>query len=44
VPPNLLADLPKLPEDLEYRVIDRHLILRDVHANVIVDYVPNAIR
>ena len=44
VPPNLLAELPKLPEDLEYRVIDRNLILRDVHANVIVDYLPNAIR
>ena len=44
VPPNLLAELPKLPEDLEYRVVSGHLILRDVHANVIVDYLPNAIR
>jgi hypothetical protein len=44
VPPNLLARLPKLPEELEYRIIGRHLILRDVHANVIVDYIPNAIR
>jgi hypothetical protein len=44
VPPNVLANLPKLPEDLEYRVIGRNLILRDVHANVIVDYLPNAIR
>jgi hypothetical protein len=44
VPPNLLAALPQLPEDLEYRVIGRHLILRDVHANLIVDILPNAIR
>ncbi|HET7217404.1 MAG TPA: hypothetical protein VFJ02_05120 [Vicinamibacterales bacterium] len=44
VPPNLLASLPKLPEDLEYRVIARDLILRDVHANLIVDFLPKAIR
>lgn len=44
MPPNLLANLPKLPEDLEYRIVDNHLILRDVHANIIVDYIPNAIR
>jgi hypothetical protein len=44
VPANLLANLPQLPEALEYRVVDRHLILRDVDANVIVDFIPNAIR
>jgi hypothetical protein len=44
VPPNLLARLPKLPEELEYRIVGRTLILRDVHANLIVDYIPNAIR
>lgn len=44
VPPNILQNLPRLPEELEYRIIERHLILRDVHANIIVDYVPNAIR
>jgi hypothetical protein len=44
VPPNMLASLPKLPEELEYRIVDKHLILRDVHANIIVDYIPNAIR
>jgi hypothetical protein len=44
VPPNLLANLPQLPKDLEYRIIGKDLILRDVHANVIVDYMPNAIR
>lgn len=44
VPPNLLASLPKIPEELEYRIIGRDLILRDVHANLIVDFIPKAIR
>lgn len=44
VPPDLLGRLPKLPEDLEFRIIGKHMILRDVDANVIVDYLPNAIR
>ena len=44
VPANLLANLPRLPEQLEYRIVNKHLILRDVDANVIVDYIPNAIR
>jgi hypothetical protein len=43
VPPNLLARLPQLPEELEYRFINRDLILRDVNANLILDYIPNAI-
>jgi hypothetical protein len=44
VPPNLLANLPKLPEALEYRIVRNHLILRDVPANLIIDFIPNAIR
>jgi hypothetical protein len=44
VPPNILAALPKLPEDLEYRFVNRNMILLDTHANVIVDFVPNAIQ
>jgi hypothetical protein len=43
MPPNLLASLPTLPEDLEYRIVGKHLILRDVPANIIVDFIPNAI-
>lgn len=42
VPPDLLASLPLLPENLEYRFIDKHLILRDARANLIVDFIPNA--
>jgi hypothetical protein len=44
VPPNILAALPKLPEDLEYRFVSKHMILLDVQANLIVDYVLNAIQ
>lgn len=44
VPPNLLARLPQLPEDVEYRIVGKDLILRDVDANIIVDFIPNAIR
>lgn len=43
VPAKLLLNLPTLPKGLEYRIVDRHLILRDVDANLIVDYIPNAI-
>lgn len=43
-PPNLLANLPQLPEDVEYRITNkRHLVLRDVDANLIVDFIYNAI-
>jgi hypothetical protein len=44
VPPNILANLPRLPQELDYRVIDKHLILHDVDANLIVDFIPHAIR
>jgi hypothetical protein len=43
VPPNVLASLPQLPEDLEYRFLGKHMILRDSRANIVVDYIPNAI-
>jgi hypothetical protein len=44
VPANFLVNLPPLPKQVEYRIIDQHLILRDVDANLIVDYMLNAIR
>jgi hypothetical protein len=37
VPANVLALLPVLPVDMEYRFLGRHLILLDVRSNVIVD-------
>ena len=44
VPPNILARLPQLPEELDYRITGKHLLLRDADANLIVDYIPNAIQ
>lgn len=44
LPANLLMNLPLLPEPLEYRIVDRHLILLDTRADIIVDYMMNAIR
>jgi hypothetical protein len=40
-PPTLLANLPKLPPELEYRFVDNALILRDTKANVVVDFLPD---
>ena len=43
VPPSVLLVLPALPpEVLEYRFVGRDLILRDVEANLIVDYILGA--
>jgi len=43
MPSNLLLNLPTLPEPLEYRVVGQHLLLIDTAADVIVDYILNAI-
>jgi hypothetical protein len=44
VPSNLLLSLPRLPEELEYRIIGKDLILRDTGADLIVDFMMNAIK
>ena len=41
MPPDVLAALPKLPEDLEYRFVGNRLILLDVASHIIADYVEN---
>jgi hypothetical protein len=38
-PATLLATLPALPDSLEYRLLSEALILRDVKANIIVDFI-----
>jgi hypothetical protein len=43
VPPQVLQTLPRLTEDLEYRFIGDSLILLDVHAHVIADFIDNAL-
>jgi hypothetical protein len=37
-PATLLRNLPALPKQLEYRVIDHNLILRDIGADLVVDF------
>ena len=43
IPPQVLQTLPKLSEDLEYRFIGDWLILFDVHAHVVADYIDDAL-
>ena len=43
VPPDVLLQLPKLPKDMEYRFVRKHLILYDSRASLIVDFIYNAI-
>lgn len=42
VPHQLLASLPALPRELQYRIIGRTLVLWDHHANLIVDFLVGA--
>jgi len=43
MPPVLLNVLPRLPDGIQYRLIERDLLLWDVNADVIVDVLPNAL-
>jgi hypothetical protein len=42
-PPTLLANLPQLPPGFDYRVVGHALVLRDVQANLILDFIPRAL-
>jgi hypothetical protein len=43
VPPTVLLRLPKLPENIEYRFVGKAMVLYDPRANIIVDFIPNAL-
>jgi hypothetical protein len=43
MPPSLLKVLPPLPKELEYRILGRYLVIRDVDASLILDYIPAAV-
>jgi hypothetical protein len=43
VPPRLIEILPPLPPQLEYDFVGRTLVLRDVDAEVVVDFLPGAL-
>src|SRR5262249_28597444 len=42
-PPTLLLNLPRLPRELQYRIVSVVLLLYDKQADLIVDFVPDAI-
>lgn len=44
MPANILALLPRLPDDIQYRFLGPHLVLHDTRANVILDRLDCAIR
>jgi hypothetical protein len=41
--PTLIAALPPLPSELQYRFFDRDLVVIDVHADLVVDVLQNAL-
>jgi len=41
MPPDVLSALPTLPDNLEYRFVGTRLILLDVQAHLVVDFVDN---
>jgi len=43
MPPDFLQVLPALPEELQYRIVDRDLILIDMHADLVVDILADAL-
>jgi hypothetical protein len=42
IPPQVLEGLPKLPEEMEFRFVGNSLVLMDVHAHIIADFIPDA--
>jgi len=43
MPPTVLLHLPRLPEELEYRIVNKDLIILDVEADMIVDILRSSI-
>jgi hypothetical protein len=41
VPANVLLSLPALPAPLEYRIVGKHLLMLDMAADLVVDYMLN---
>ena len=42
VPPTVLLTLPILRKEVEYHFVNRDLVLLDVEANLILDFIKNA--
>ena len=42
-PPTLLKNLPPLPKELQYRIVGSALVLYDMSAGLVVDFIPGAV-
>ena len=42
-PPTLLKNLPPLPKELQYRIVGSALVLYDMSASLVVDFIPGAV-
>jgi len=42
IPPGVRLGLPLLPAELDYRIAAHELLLWDIYAGIVVDFVPNA--
>lgn len=43
IPPTLLRDLPRLPAEVEYRIVGHDFVLLDTRAMLIVDFIEGAV-
>lgn len=43
MPPEVLASLPRLPDELEYRFVGDAMILLDAHAHIVADFFPRVL-
>ncbi len=43
IPPEVRLGLPPIPAELDYRIAARDLVLWDIYAGVVVDFVPDAL-
>lgn len=43
VPPLLLMNLPRLPDNLQYRFVGRDVVILDADAQVVIDYIPRVL-
>ena len=43
IPPDVRLGLPKLPAELDYRLAGHDLVLWDIYAGVVVDFVPDVV-
>jgi hypothetical protein len=43
IPSDVRLGLPPLPAELDYRIAGHDLVLWDIYAGIVVDFVPNAL-